>query len=503
MKSLYSLAVAMLFALAMNAQPFNFFGSNYYIVNSNEVGEGTVLTDAAATLASFNYNNAPTDHPLLNEGVFYPIQDCSNQNIWVRVQHIAADPNGIENGHAISQTMNSPFHPSNSTDRIGGWNGFLYEFQIFGDQALTGTRTNILGPLHPTNITVASLETLYNDGGTMFEWLSFEILNEETGGWYLNSTNFTGINPQSNPGFSAELNYSTTGTSTSAPTGFSTDFPSGSPTVYAVDMNLSASFHSEFKMTASAVSIFQYGYEFTLGGYQGMSMEFGVAPAITLAYLPSCGENSGTIFEVQATGTEPLQIEWENGNTLPLQTNLPAGAYTVHVTDANGCTSSQTITIEQFDEFDVHIEVFLSDEYTTLQAVLLGGTPEYIYLWNTGSTSSFIETSLSGDYTIEVIDHNGCLASASYTLVSVEENELNNRIKVWPNPIVNEAQFLLHQHSTEVRITTMTGQIVASYSTLNQEVLNVDFSSFATGNYLYQILTGNEISHSGKLLVTR
>src|SRR6218665_3308905 len=189
MKTLFSLVLTMTLVVAMHAQPFNFYGSNYFIADSEEVEEGSELTDASATLSGFNYNNAPSNHPLLNSGVFYPVQDCSNQNIWVRVQHIAADPNGIENGHAISQTMNSPFLPAGSTDRIGGWNGFLYEFQIYRDQALTGTRTNILGALYPTNITVASLETLYNDGGTWFEWLSFEILNEETSGWYLNSTN--------------------------------------------------------------------------------------------------------------------------------------------------------------------------------------------------------------------------------------------------------------------------------------------------------------------------
>jgi hypothetical protein len=503
MKSVYSLALVMCFALTMHAQPFNFLGSNYYIASSNDVGEGTVLTDASATLESFNYNSAQGDHPLLNAGVFYPVQDCSNQNIWVRVQHIAADPNGIENGHAITQTMNSPFLPSNSTDRIGGWNGFLYEFQIYRDQALTGTRTNILGPLHPTNITVASLETLYNDGGNWYEWLSFEILNEETGGWYLNSTNFTGINPQSNPGFSAELNYATTGTASSAPTGFSTDFPSGSPTVYAVDMNLSGSFHSEFKMTASAVSVFRYGYEFHTGGYQGMSMEFGVAPAINVDYAPSCGENSGSIFGVQATGTEPLQIEWDNGSTETVQTNLAPGDYTVEVTDANGCSSSTTITIEQFDPFSVQIDGMLSDEIITLQAILTGGVPEFVYAWNTGETTSFITSPSSGVYTVEVTDGNGCVANASYTLVSVEEKDHDENITVWPNPIVSNAQFQLGRHSTEVRICALSGQVIAAYSTLNKEVMSIDFSHYATGSYLYQVFNEKDMLHTGKLLVVR
>ncbi|HRD53410.1 MAG TPA: hypothetical protein PKY96_12260, partial [Flavobacteriales bacterium] len=109
---------------------------------------------------------------------------------------------------------------------------------------MTGTRTNILGNLFPTNITVASLETLYNNGADLYEWLSFEILDGSSTGWSLNSIIFTGINPGSNPGFSAELNYSTTATVSTPPTGFSTTFPTGSPTVYAIDMNPSGGQHS-------------------------------------------------------------------------------------------------------------------------------------------------------------------------------------------------------------------------------------------------------------------
>lgn len=268
MKTTLAILSFVCFVFASQAQPFNFYGSTYYLPNTSTIEPGTILT-ADGTLADFNYNSASPEHPIFTTGVFYPITDCSFQNIWIQVKHIAADPNGTDVGQNITSSMNSPFLPYGSTDRIGGWNGFYYEFRIYRDTELVGERTNTLAGLFPTGITVASLETLYNDGNTMYEWLAFEILNEETSGWYLNSVNFTGINPYSTPGFASEPYPATTGNSSSAPVGFSTDFPFGSPSIYAVDMNLSSSYHSEFKMSAAGVSIFRYGYEFSSGGYQG------------------------------------------------------------------------------------------------------------------------------------------------------------------------------------------------------------------------------------------
>ena len=195
MKNTLYTVVLLFISFATSAQVFNFYGSNYYLLSGDSVELGSTLTSAEMNLSGFNFSNAAADHPLFTTGVFFPIQDCSNQNLWIRVQHIAADPNGTENGHSVPNTLNSPFLPEGSTDRIGGWYGFYYEFQIYGDEVLQGVRNYTLGSLFPTGITVASLETLYNDGGVLFEWLAFEILNEETSGWYLNSTNFTGINP--------------------------------------------------------------------------------------------------------------------------------------------------------------------------------------------------------------------------------------------------------------------------------------------------------------------
>lgn len=514
--SIHSLKFMMkylLFALALlimscpiQGQVFDFYNTIYYVASDETSVPGTVLVNSGTNLSGFDYNSASVDHPIFHNGIFFPVLDCGNHNLWVRLQHIAADPNGTENGYNIPYSMNSPFLPVGSTDRIGGWYGFLYEFEIYQDEVLTGVRSDVLGNYYPTGITVASLETLYNDGGILYEWLAFEIMNIESSGWYLNSTNFTGINPNSNPGFSDSLYYATTGTSISAPIGFSTDFPYGADSVYAVDMNLSNAYHSEFKMSASGVSRFRYGYEFTSGGYQGMSMEFGVPPVANIDVTPSCGDSNGSI-SLEVTGTEPLTYSWSNGNTTASASNLGEGNYDITITDGNGCTITQSAYIYQFNAFDVEINATEIEGDLIFDAILTGGVEDFIYEWNTGSTTS--STSLSLDSTlqmimVEVTDGNGCVATAEYYIIGVEEMADHGHILVSPNPTSDFIHFNFNVPATELRITNSLGQIIHDLK-INEGVkqMQIDLSNQPDGFYLFQLMHDARVLGKGMFIKSR
>lgn len=62
-------------------------------------------------------------------------------------------------------------------------------------------------------------------------------------------------------------------------------------------------------MSASNVSHFRYGYEFRVGGYQGMSMAFGSHPSVFANVVPQCGDEGAGIIIVDATGTPPFTFE--------------------------------------------------------------------------------------------------------------------------------------------------------------------------------------------------
>lgn len=483
MRTRLTLALALLAGLAA-AQEFNFYGSEYYLASEPTGAPGATLTATGTSLASFNFTGADPQHPLFTSGVYFPVQDCAGNNIWVRVQHIAHDPNGTENGFNVTGTLNSPFLPTGSTDRIGGWFGFLYEFRIIADQALTGTRTNTLGNLYPTNITVASLETLYNNGADLYEWLSFEILDATSTGWSLNSINFTGINPFSNPGFSAELNYSTTATASAPPTGFSTAFPTGSPTIYAIDMNPSGGQHSEFRMTAGGVSRFRYGYEFNAGGYQGMSIAFGSGAVLNaLANSPLCPGDANGSITITPTGEGPFTYAWSSGGNTMTEDGLAAGSYTVTVTDGSGCATQQTVTLNDPDPLVGSIVQVEEDGATLLLADVSGGTGDYTYLWSNGSTANTTLPGWSGQYAVTVTDENGCEIELTFTYVGIEESVLEPAL-IYPNPCVTQLTVSGGLAGDRFRLFDATGRAILDQRIAAGGRSLVDVSRLAPGAYI-------------------
>jgi hypothetical protein len=136
--------------------------------------------------------------------------------------------------------------------------GSLYEIEIYIDQNQTGTRANKLNGLFPTTIKAASVEFLTTNfpGYTFTELVNFNILDNNSTGWFLDSINFSGKNLKSNPGFSSTKNFTTAG----SVVGFTPTFPSGSKDIYAVSLAMGMDY-SEFMMSASNVSRFLYGYE--------------------------------------------------------------------------------------------------------------------------------------------------------------------------------------------------------------------------------------------------
>ena len=262
---------------------FDFEHTIYYTANGN------TLTSSNQNLQGFNYSTAPSSHPLLNDGIYFPITNLAGKNVWMRVRHIASDPNGTSTGFNVASTKESPFRSGG----FGGWWGFLYQFDIYRDLNLSGCRANTLKGLYPVNIIMESIETLSQP-----EWLMFENLNAESSNWVLNSINFTGYNPGSNPGFSAiNIPYPNP-----FPGGFTSAFPAASRNIYAID--LGGNSYAEFKMSADNVSQFNYGYEYnSAGGYQGIRLSFGTAAVLplTLLHFAAVKINSGVQLNWQST----------------------------------------------------------------------------------------------------------------------------------------------------------------------------------------------------------
>ncbi|NPD48160.1 hypothetical protein HNS40_21570, partial [Lentimicrobium sp. S6] len=134
------------------------------------------------------------------------------------------------------------------------------------------------------------------------------------------------------------------------------------------------------------------------------------------------GESTGAIDVTTSGGTTDYTYLWSNAATTEDISSLAAGTYTISVTDANGCTTSDSWTIA---EPAAALSVTLSSSTMVdcngsatgeLTAAVAGGTPAYTYLWSNSATTAGITGLLAGDYTVSVTDNNGCTTSDTYTV---------------------------------------------------------------------------------------
>ncbi|WP_074780397.1 HYR domain-containing protein [Draconibacterium orientale] len=143
----------------------------------------------------------------------------------------------------------------------------------------------------------------------------------------------------------------------------------------------------------------------------------------TSSTIPDChGWATGTATAtVSVTTVEPYTYLWSDGQTTPIANNLSAGTYTVTVTDANGCTASEEVIVDEPDLFVISkISPIIAapscyganDGSATMEVT--GGTPPYTFIWDaaTGDQRTATASNLAaGTYTVLVTDANGCSAA--------------------------------------------------------------------------------------------
>lgn len=142
------------------------------------------------------------------------------------------------------------------------------------------------------------------------------------------------------------------------------------------------------------------------------------------------GECNGSA-EVEITGGTPLySILWDDplAQTTLVAGDLCAGTYTITVTDNNGCIRTETIDIDEPDEFDIStsqttLDCFGDCDATATVNVLGGGTPAYTILWDDPlAQTTFTAIALcAGTYNATVTDANGCDTVIVITITEPDE----------------------------------------------------------------------------------
>jgi uncharacterized delta-60 repeat protein len=180
------------------------------------------------------------------------------------------------------------------------------------------------------------------------------------------------------------------------------------------------------------------------GFCQSTSIQMCATGGVTYAWAPNFGVSDTTI-------------------ACPAFGPTSSVTYTVTGTDANGCSSNDTVTLSLYPPPSVPV---ISQSLSVLTS-----TSAFSYQWFynsspiNGATSQSYTATQNGTYYVQIADSNGCTAfSSTYSIndVGVEEQVTSGSLKLYPNP--NSGNFIV-ESTTELsgstlKIVSVTGQTV-------------------------------------------
>lgn len=185
--------------------------------------------------------------------------------------------------------------------------------------------------------------------------------------------------------------------------------------------------------TTSIINLFAGTYTVTVSDTQGCtgtaSANIADGPQIfpnISAVDATCNYSADGAASVAVTGgVSPYTYLWNDpaAQTTATASNLVAGTYAVTITDANGCSTTATETVEAPIPADVDISgtnlsCFNGQDGAVAVTISNGNPAIYSYIWDdpAASTTPTVTGLAAGTYGVTVTDNNGCLVTESITI---------------------------------------------------------------------------------------
>ena len=208
---------------------------------------------------------------------------------------------------------------------------------------------------------------------------------------------------------------------------------------------------------------------------------------IDLINNSTCGDSNGSISVSGSGGTAPYLYDIGNGlNSNNTFSNLASGTYNISVVDGNGCSDNQTVAIMDAGSLIISINNIVEENCGqndgSFEIVTSGGVAPYNFDIGNGTTNSPLFTGLSsGNYTVTVMDANGCIASE---VVTIEQTNIQLNIDATSNATCG-------QSNGSITVSTTGGIAPITYDIGNGGTTNNVFSNLSDGTYNITVTDGN------------
>lgn len=169
----------------------------------------------------------------------------------------------------------------------------------------------------------------------------------------------------------------------------------------------------------------------------GSFISTNIVASAEIEHVACKGEETGAIDLTVSEGVPPFTYSWSNGETTEDLVGVPAGNYSVDISDCVETITVELTVLEPEETLTATLEDcypvifgFGDDNCATLTPTVMGGTGAYSYSWNNGSADASIEVcpEESAVYGVTITDENGCTTEVS-TYVEVLDVRCGKKLK--------------------------------------------------------------------------
>lgn len=224
----------------------------------------------------------------------------------------------------------------------------------------------------------------------------------------------------------------------------------------------------------------------------------------SLSSSPStCTLANGEASTTVAGGTGPYTYQWfPVGGTGSTTVPISSGSYTVLVTDANSCTASGSINVNDNSGpvatiFGVVNVTCYGGNDGSASVGVVGGTGTLVYQWLPTGGNGPVATGLTaGIYTVSVIDDNGCQSLATTSPPISEPPEISINITT-----TSVACFGGNTGTANASASGGTGTL--DYLWLPSNIPGTTISGLTSGTYTLQITDDNSCVQTQTFSITQ
>ena len=152
---------------------------------------------------------------------------------------------------------------------------------------------------------------------------------------------------------------------------------------------------------------------------------------VALDAVTNACQNFAVIQATASGGTMDYTYLWSTQATTGSITVFDSDTYSVTVTDSDGISAENSITLEIPDILTAEENIILEpagNQLGVVQIVPSGGTSPFAYIWPDGTTESTNTNLSAGTFLVTVTDANGCMTTVEFTLDGLSDITLSSAI---------------------------------------------------------------------------